>query len=263
MSVQKLRAMKGREKIAMLTAYDYLTARILSEAGVDMILVGDSLGMVYRGYPTTLPVTLDQLIYHASAVRAGAPNAFVVADLPFLSYGVHPDESVRNAGRVLKESGANAVKLEGGANLAGTVRAMTDIGIPVMGHIGLKPQSVHKDGHRIAGRTEEDLKILLEDARAIEKAGAFAIVIEGTAAESARAVTETVSVPTIGIGAGNGTDGQVLVVTDMLGLQKDADFRHNKKYADLHGAVLKAVSEFVSEVKSGAFPTENQTFHRQ
>lgn len=262
MSVQKFLQMKGKNKIAMLTAYDFLTAGILAESGVDMILVGDSLGMAFRGHTTTLPVTLDELIYHVKAVRAGAPDAFVIADLPFLSYGVSIEESVRNAGRVMKETGANAVKLEGGKDLADVISAMVRIGIPVMGHIGLKPQSVNQNGLKIAGRNDHDAELLMADAKAVADAGAFAVVLEGTAEETAKKITESIPILTIGIGAGKYTDGQVLVITDMLGMDKNANFKHNKKFANLYKVIRKAVKGYCEEVRTGIFPAEEQTFHK-
>ena len=263
MSVQKFSQMKGKSKIVMLTAYDCLTAKILAECGVDMILVGDSLGTTFRGYKTTVPVTLDEVLYHVKAVRAGAPDAFVIADLPFLSYGISMEESVRNAGRAMQEAGANAVKLEGGMDLADTIRAMVRIGIPVMGHIGLKPQSVNQDGMKIAGKTDSTAAALLEDAKAIADAGVFSFVIEGTAEETAKTITESVAVPTIGIGAGKYTDGQVLVIADMLGMDKDTNFKHNKKFANLYRVIRKAVKSYCEEVRSSVFPSEEQTFHRK
>jgi 3-methyl-2-oxobutanoate hydroxymethyltransferase len=262
MSVQKFIQMKGKQKIAMLTAYDFLTARVLGDSGIDIILVGDSLGMVFQGRRSTLPVTLDELIYHVKAVRKGAPETFLIADLPFLSYGVTIEDSVRNAGRVMKETGANAVKLEGGKGLADTIKAMVTIGIPVMGHVGLKPQSVNIDGMKIAGKTATDTDKLLDDAKAVEQAGAFALVLEGTTDEAAKAVTQAISIPTIGIGAGKNTDGQVLVVTDMLGMDKAVDFKHNKKFANLYKVMKKAFHSYIEEVRSGNFPTEEQTFHQ-
>lgn len=262
MSVQKFIQMKGRQKIAMLTAYDCLTAKLLADAGIDLILVGDSLGQTFQGKESTVPVTLEEMIYHVKAVRKGAPGAFVIADMPFLSYGVSVNESVRNAGRIMKESGANAVKLEGGKEMADTVRAMVSIGIPVMGHIGLKPQSVNQDGLKISGKTRDDTEELLEDARALEKAGAFSFVLEGTTDEAACEIVKAVSIPVIGIGAGKNTDGQVLVVTDMLGMDSSAEFKHNRKFADLAGTMKKAFQAYIEEVKKGTFPSEDQTFHR-
>jgi 3-methyl-2-oxobutanoate hydroxymethyltransferase len=263
MSVAKIVKMKGKQKIVMLTAYDRPTAAILEACGVDMILVGDSLGTAVMGYSTTVPVTMEECIHHCRAVRNGAPESIVVADMPFLSYGVSVEEGVRNAGRLLKETGANAVKLEGGKVFAESVKRMTDIGIPVMGHIGLKPQSENLVGHRVAGRTDRETEDLVEDARALEAAGVFSIVLEGTVEEAAKAVTESVSVPTIGIGAGRFTDGQVLVVTDMLGFDPKANFRHNRRYADLHSVISGAVKAYADDVRKGSFPGEENLFRRE
>jgi 3-methyl-2-oxobutanoate hydroxymethyltransferase len=263
MTETKIRSFKNREKLVMLTAYDALTARILADLKIDIILVGDSLGMAFSGHNSTLPVTLDELIYHVMAVRRGAPDSFIVADMPFLSYGVSIEESVRNAGKCLKEAMADAVKLEGGSVMAPTVSAMTKIGIPVMGHIGLKPQSLRRYGHRIMGKTISETEELIKDAAALQDAGAFSIVLEGTTEEAARDITEKLTVPTIGIGAGRYTDGQVLVITDMLGLDRETDFRHNKKFADLYGAVSSAVKSYIAEVKDGLFPAEVNVFHRE
>ncbi len=261
-NIHKILSAKGKTKIAMLTCYDALTAKIFEACGVDILLVGDTLGTVFMGYPNTLPVTLEAVMHHCSAVRNGAPSSFVVADMPFLSYGVDTAESVRNAGRLLKEAGANAVKLEGGTDLVATVRAMTSVGIPVMGHIGLKPQSVHKDGYRITGKTAGDTAALVEDAKSLEEAGVFSIVVEGMTEEAAKEVTENVGVPTIGIGAGRFTDGQVLVTPDMLGMDADIDLKHNKRYANLSETISAAVRQYIDEVKNGRFPGENNTFHR-
>ena len=263
MTERKIMSMKNREKIVMLTCYDSLTAKILDELKIDIILVGDSAGTAYAGYKSTLPMTMDEMIYHASAVRRGAPGSFIIGDMPFLSYGTSIVEGVRNAGRFLKESHADAVKLEGGKAFAGVISAMTEVGIPVMGHIGLKPQSVRRFGHTIAGKTSEQTSELVSDAQALTEAGVFSIVIEGTTEEAAREVTEKVKVPTIGIGAGRHTDGQVLVITDLLGVDKDTNFKHNKKYADLYAVIKAAVSSYSGEVKSGLFPAEEQVFHRE
>ena len=262
MTVSKIIAQKGKSKITMLTAYDTLMARLLEEAGMDIILVGDTLGNVVLGYDTTLPVTIEDIIRHTQAVRRGAPKSLVIADMPFLSYGVGISESVSNAGRIMKETGANGVKLEGGTELCDHIRAMTDIGIPVIGHIGLKPQSYNKSGYRIAGKTKEDTEKMVLDAVALEKAGVFSMVLEGTTVEAASEVTRAVSVPTIGIGAGNGTDGQVLVITDMLGLDQSREIKHNKRYADLRGIILEAVGNYIREVRSGTFPEEKNSFHK-
>ncbi len=263
MTESKIRSFKNREKIVMLTVYDALTAKILESVKIDIVLVGDSLGNVFSGHESTLPVTLDEIIYHAGAVRRGAPGSFIVADMPFLSYGVSEKDSVMNAGRCLKEAMSDAVKIEGGADLAPTVKAMTRIGIPVMGHIGLKPQSIRRYGRRITGRTLPETGELVKDALALQEAGAFAVVLEGTAEEAAREITEKLSIPSIGIGAGRYTDGQVLVITDMLGLDPATNLRHVKKYADLHGIIKKAVESYAGDVKSGAFPSEDNVFHRE
>ncbi len=262
MTVSKIISMKGKEKITVLTAYDYLTSKILEASGIDIILVGDSLGMVVMGYGNTLPVTLDDIIHHSIAVRNGAKNSFIVSDMPFLSYGLSVKDDIKNAGRIIKECGVNAVKVEGGVEFFNTIRAMVNVGIPVMGHIGLKPQSVNKSGHKIVGKTDAEIDGLIGDAISLEKAGAFAFVIEGTTEEAAKIITESVSIPTIGIGAGRFTDGQVLVITDMLGLDKDTNFKHNKKYADLSGIIQKAVGAYSEEVKNDLFPAEDQTFHK-
>ncbi|NPV01002.1 MAG: 3-methyl-2-oxobutanoate hydroxymethyltransferase [Brevinematales bacterium] len=261
MTVSKIISSKNKEKIVMLTVYDYLTAKILENAGVDILLVGDSLGTAFMGYSNTLPVTMEDVIHHVRSVRNGAMQSFIVADMPFLSYGTSLDVGVFNAGRFMKESGANAIKLEGGAERGELIVAMTSIGIPVMGHIGLLPQSVNRYGYRIVGKTVEETDKLIMDAQALEKAGAFAMVIEGTTEEAAKAVTGSVGIPTIGIGAGRFTDGQVLVITDMLGMDPDTNLKHNKKYADLHGSILSAVQSYIGDVKSGKFPGEEQITH--
>lgn len=261
-TVSKLVRLKGERKITMLTAYDALTATILERAGVDMILVGDSLGMVVLGYNSTLPVTLDDVIRHASAVRNGAPQTFVVADMPFGSYGASIEQGVISAVRLMKESGANAVKLEGGERMADLVSRLVGLGIPVMGHIGLQPQSVNQTGFKINGKDEEQIRRLIEDAIALQDAGVFAIVLEGVTAEAAREVTVALDVPTIGIGAGKDTDGQVLVITDMLGMDSKAQFKHNKRYANLEETIGKAVGRYIQEVQEGSFPGEEQTFHK-
>lgn len=245
----------------MLTAYDVLLARILEEAGVDMILVGDSLGQVALGYDSTLPVTLDEMIHHARAVRRGAPGTFLVVDLPFLSYQVSPEEALRSAGRVLKETGAESVKLEGGdAEVLATVRRLVGAGIPVMGHLGLTPQSVHAlGGYRVQGRGEEAGARLLGEARALEEAGVFALVLELVPGPLAERVTAALSIPTIGIGAGPGCDGQVLVLPDALGLNPSFSPRFLKPFADLHAAASRGVSDFIREVRDGSFPGPEHT----
>jgi len=255
-TVNDLKAMKRRgEKIIMLTAYDYPTARLLDEAGVPVLLVGDSLGMVVLGYETTLPVTMEEMLHHVKAVVRGTRRAHVVADMPFLSYQTGPEDALRNAGRFLKEGGAQSVKLEGGAEVAPIVRRLVDAGIPVMGHLGLTPQSIHKfGGYRVQGKTRETAAKLLGDALALEEAGAYAIVLETVPAPLARAITQRLKIPTIGIGAGPWCDGQVQVVHDILGLYPDMQPKHAKRYADLGEAIRQAASSYIREVQEGVFP---------
>jgi 3-methyl-2-oxobutanoate hydroxymethyltransferase len=251
---------KAGEKITMLTAYDYSTAKLVDEAGVNMILVGDSLGMVVLGYDSTVPVTMEDMLHHSKAVVRGAKQSLVIGDLPFMSYQVSMPEALHNAGRMLQEAGCQAVKLEGGVTVAETVRRIVDCGIPVMGHIGLTPQSINQfGGHRVQGKTSEAAKRLMEDALALEQAGAFAVVLELVPAALARLITRKLHIPTIGIGAGAECDGQVLVINDMLGLFTDFVPRHTRQYAKLAGAMKNAISEYMSDVKSGAFPTAEHT----
>ncbi len=261
-SIHDLKKMKQRgERIAMLTAYDYPTARLLDEAGIPVLLVGDTLGMVMLGHETTLPVTLDVMIHHTQAVIRGARQALVVADLPFLTYQVNADEAVRNAGRLLQEGGAHAVKLEGGAPVVETVARLVGVGIPVMAHLGLTPQSVHQlGGYRVQGKTPGAIQRLLDDARALEAAGAFAVVLECVPAAVARLVTEALEIPTIGIGAGAGCDGQVQVITDLLHLLPGPLPRHAKPYLEAGELIREAVGNYLADVQSGAFPTDEQSF---
>jgi len=248
------------EKIVMLTAYDYLTAQIVDGAGVDAILVGDSLAMVALGYPSTLQVTMDEMLHHAKAVVRGRKNAMVVFDMPFLSYQTGKRDAVLNAGRALKEAGCNAVKIEGGVEQAETIKAIVDAGIPVMGHVGLQPQSVNLyGGYRLRGKGEERERIL-KDALAVEEAGAFAVVLEKIPAELAKEITETLKIPTIGIGAGPHCDGQVLVFHDMVGLFRDFKPRFVKRYAELGEEAERAVKEFIREVKEGKFPGPEHSY---
>jgi 3-methyl-2-oxobutanoate hydroxymethyltransferase len=259
-TVRDLRASKERgERFVMLTAYDFPTARILDEAGVPVILVGDSLAQNVLGYETTLPVTMDEMLHHTRAVARGAKNALIVGDMPFLSYQTSVEEGIRNAGRFLKEGGAHAVKLEGAVlELAGT---LVERGIPVMGHLGLTPQSVHAmGGYRVQGRSEEDARRILDQAQSLEKTGIFSLVLEGIPAALAGEITEAVSVPTIGIGAGAHCDGQVLVLTDLLGLGFGKYPKFAKPYADLRSAITEAVSRFRDEVVSGTFPDEAHSY---
>lgn len=256
--------MKGRkEKIAVLTCYDVLFARILEEAGVDMILVGDSLGQVVLGHDSTLPVTLDAMIHHAGAVRRGAPGTFVVVDLPFLTYQVSPEEALRNAGRVLVEAGAEAVKLEGGdPRTLATVERLVGAGVPVMGHLGLTPQSVHTlGGYRVQGKGGEAAERLREEARALQAAGCFSLVLELIPGSLAEEISGALTIPTIGIGAGVGCDGQVLVLPDALGMNPGFTPRFLKRFADLHGAALEGARGYLREVRAGRYPDDDHTFH--
>ncbi|MGH7361211.1 MAG: 3-methyl-2-oxobutanoate hydroxymethyltransferase [Candidatus Methylomirabilales bacterium] len=257
-----VRAMKARgERVVMLTAYDTPTARLLDAAGVDIILVGDSLAMVALGYETTLPVTLEEMLHHTRAVARGAARALVVGDLPFLSYQVSREEALRSAGRMLKEGNAQAVKLEGGLEVAGTVAALVEAGIPVMGHIGLTPQAVHRmGGYKVQGRSADAAARLVQDAVALERAGAFSLVLEGLPWQVAGAVTEAVSIPTIGIGAGPRCDGQVLVTNDLLGLFDEFTPKFVKRYANLRETLLQAFGQFREEVRSGSFPGPEHSF---
>jgi len=249
------------EKIVMLTAYDYVTAQLIDQAGVPLILVGDSLGIVVLGYETTLPVTLEEMLHHVKAVGRGAQRAFVVADMPFMTYQVSAEQALLNAGRFLQEGTAQGVKLEGGEPMAPTVARLVEVGIPVMGHIGLTPQSVHQlGGYRVQGRTVEVARRLLNDARCLEQAGAFAIVLECVPAPLAAAITERVNVPTIGIGAGAGCDGQVQVLHDLLGLFTGFVPRHAKQYAQLAQIIRQAVETYRDEVQAGTFPTAEHAF---
>ena len=245
---------KRGERLTMLTAYDATMARLFDSAGVDLLLVGDSLGMVIMGESDTLGVTLDDMVRHTRAVRRGVERALVVADMPFLTYQVSTEEAVRNAGRLVQEGGAQAVKLEGGTPILAVVERLVAIGIPVMGHLGLTPQSVHRlGGYRQQARTEEEARSLVSQARALQEAGAFAIVLESVPAAVAREVTESLAIPTIGIGAGPHCDGQVLVSYDLLGLTAYAP-SFARQYADLSAAISKAVQQYVSDVRAGRFP---------
>jgi 3-methyl-2-oxobutanoate hydroxymethyltransferase len=244
-------------RLTMLTAYDYGLARLLDAAGVDGILVGDSLGMVVQGHPDSLSVTLEEVIYHTQMVGRGARRALLVADMPFMSYQVSPEQALANAGRLIKEGGAHAVKLEGGVRSAATIAAITAADIPVMGHVGLTPQSVRRLG---GFRVQRDETRLLEDALAVEKAGAFAVVLECLPAEAAGRITAALKIPTIGIGAGAGCDGQILVTHDMVGLFDDFKPRFVKRYAELGQALKDAVAEYCREVREGKFPAAEHGF---
>jgi 3-methyl-2-oxobutanoate hydroxymethyltransferase len=261
-TVRTLRRMKERgEKIAMLTAYDYPMARAVDEAGIDVILVGDTLGMVVLGHPTTLPVTMDDMVHHSKAVVRGVARAQVVVDLPFMSYQVGREDALRNAGRLVKDGGAEAVKMEGGQEVLESVEALVAAGIPVMGHLGLTPQAYHRmGGYRVQARSAEEADRLSKDAAALERAGIFALVLEGIPAAVARRVTETLAVPTIGIGAGPFCDGQVLVTYDMLGLQEDLSPKFVKRYAQGRQLFVEAMRRFADEVRAGAFPAAEHTY---
>ena len=260
-TVRDLRNFKQRgERFAMLTAYDYPTARLLDEAGIPVLLVGDSVANNILGYETTLPVTMEEMLHHTRAVARGTKNALVVGDMPFMSYQTSLEEGIRNAGRFLKEGGAHAVKLEGG--MYELTAALVDRGIPVMGHLGLTPQSVHAmGGYRVQGRTEEDANRLLDGALSLEKAGVFSLVLEGVPTKVGRRITEAVSMPTIGIGAGPHCDGQVLVVNDFLGLNTGTYPRFAKPYANLAEVITSAAKEFLADVAEGRFPNEAHSYH--
>lgn len=245
---------KGRKKITMLTCYDYSSARILNDTGLDMILVGDSLGNVIAGHETTIPVSMEDMIYHTRAVKRGASNPFLVADMPFMSYQVSLEEGMRNAGRLMKEGLADGVKLEGGEEVCELVSKLTQSGIPVMGHIGLQPQSVHQmGGFKVVGKTEVEIQRLIREAKALEEAGAFGVVLELVPAKTAKKVTDSLTIPTIGIGSGPFCDGQVLVIYDMLGIT-EINLRHNKRYRNLRKEIECAAREYIQEVENGSFP---------
>jgi 3-methyl-2-oxobutanoate hydroxymethyltransferase len=249
------------EKFAMLTAYDYSTARIIDEAGIPLILVGDSLGMVVLGYESTIPVTMEDMLHHTKAVVRGTKKTLVVGDLPFMTYTISIEDAMRNAARFIQEAGAQAVKLEGGVSVAEKVKRIVEAGIPVMGHIGLTPQSINQlGGYKIQGKTPETAKKLLDDAIALEQAGAFSVVLETVPAALSALITKRISIPTIGIGGGAGCDGQVQVVNDILGSFSDFVPKHAKQYVKLADIIKNAVTEYQNEVKSGAFPTEKQSF---
>ena len=249
------------EKLSMLTAYDYSTAKLEDESGINGILVVDSLGNVVLGYEDTVSVTMEDMIHHGAAVARGAKNALVVVDMPFMSYEVTVEEAVRNAGRLMKEGRAGAVKLEGGVRVAEQIRAIVKAGIPVMGHIGLTPQSINVfGGFKVQGKSEEAARALLADAKAVEEAGAFAVVIEAVPAALAQMITDAVSIPTIGIGAGAGCDGQILVYQDMLGMFSDFTPKFVKRYANVGEVMREAFANYAAEVASGAFPAEEHTY---
>jgi len=257
-----VRAMKGAQRIGMITAYDYPSSRISDAAGADIILVGDSLGMVIQGHANTLPVKLEHVIYHTAAVARGARRAHIVGDMPFMSYQVSPEQALESAGRLVQEGGAHAVKLEGGREMVPQVARIVTAGIPVMGHIGLTPQSVHRmGGFKVQGKDAGSARRLVEDATALEAAGCYAIVLEGMPAELAREITASLAIPTIGIGAGAGCDGQVLVGYDLLGMNPEFRPKFVKAYEALHERIIAATRAFASEVQAGTFPAEEHSFH--
>jgi 3-methyl-2-oxobutanoate hydroxymethyltransferase len=261
-TIHTLRKMKqAGERITMLTAYDASFARLLDQAQIDVLLVGDSLGMVVQGHDTTLPVTMDQMVYHCAAVARGAKRAHLVGDMPFGSYQASPDEAVKNAMRLVAEGGVEAVKLEGGADYCDVIARIVRAGVPVMGHIGLTPQSVHKmGGYVVQGRGEEKAARLLADARALEKAGCYSLILEAIPADLAAQITRSVGIPTIGIGAGIDCDGQVLVVYDLLGMNPDFSPKFVKKYANLAHVIGEAATRYRDEVRAGGFPGEEHSF---
>jgi 3-methyl-2-oxobutanoate hydroxymethyltransferase len=259
LDVQKFKD-EGR-RFAMLTAYDYLSAQILDDAGIPILLVGDSLGMVMLGYPTTLPVTLDEMIHHAKAVSRGSRQALLVGDMPFMSYHASVEQAITSAGRFLQEGGMHAVKLEGGGRIVEITRRLTEMGIPVMGHLGLTPQFVHQmGGFKVQGKSESQAARIVADAKELEQAGAFSLVLEGVPNAVATRVTRAVRVPTIGIGAGPGTDGQVLVLHDMLGLTSGKPPKFVKRYANLAEEISKAAQQFAQEVVAGSFPGPEHSY---
>lgn len=260
-SINDILAMKRAEKISVLTAYDYSTSLICDRAGVDVLLVGDSAGMVVLGYQSTVPVGMQEMIMFCGAVARGAKRAMIVGDMPFGSYQPNASVAVENAVQLIK-AGCDAVKLEGGSEIIGTIKAIVDAGIPVMGHIGLKPQTSSLwEGYKLQGKTNESATKLIEDAKVLEKAGVFSIVLEMVASEVANAITKTVSVPTIGIGSGPGCDGQVLVLHDMLGIYEDIRPKFVKRYAELSKSIFDAIANYTREVKAGSFPGEANIFH--
>ncbi|MBD5335314.1 MAG: 3-methyl-2-oxobutanoate hydroxymethyltransferase [Bacteroides sp.] len=261
-TTRRLMEMKAKgEKIAMITAYDYSMAKLIDEAGMDAILVGDSAANVMAGYATTLPITLDQMIYHAQCVTRGVKRALVVCDMPFGTYQGNSKEALASAIRIMKESNAEAVKIEGGSEIIESIERIISAGIPVMGHLGLTPQSINKFGtYNVRARDEAEAAKLMEDAKLLEKAGCFAVVLEKIPADLAKKVSENLSIPTIGIGAGNGCDGQVLVMQDMLGINKGFSPRFLRRYADLGTIIEDAVGNYIKDVKSSDFPNEHEQY---
>ena len=259
-TASKLKALKGEQRIAMLTAYDALTGSLVDDAGIPAVLVGDSLGMTVLGYETTLPVNMDEMLHHTKAVSRGVRNAMVIADMPFMSYQPSIEMAMENAGRFLKEAHADAVKIEGGQIRGPMIEALVQNGIPVLGHIGLTPQSVKEMGYKVQGKTSEQARQLMDDAMAVEQAGAFAIVLECVPPELGGMISGALTIPTIGIGAGAGCDGQVLVFTDMLGISGKSVPKFVKKYAHLNGMIKEALATYKTDVESGTFPGDEHTY---
>lgn len=260
-TASKIKALKGERKIAMLTAYDALTASLVDSADIPAVLVGDSLGMTVLGYDTTLPVSMEEMLHHTTAVARGVENALVIADMPFMSYQPSVEMGLENAGRFIKQAQADAVKIEGGVVRSALIEALVANGVPVLGHIGLTPQSIKQTGgYKVQGKTSEQARRLMDDAMAVEQAGAFAIVLECVPAELGTAISSALTIPTIGIGAGAGCDGQVLVFTDLLGISGKPVPKFVKKYADLNALIIKALAAYKSEVESGSFPADEQTY---
>jgi 3-methyl-2-oxobutanoate hydroxymethyltransferase len=266
LTITNLKKMKqDRNAISVLTAYDYPSAKLAEEAGIDVILVGDSLGNVVLGYDTTIPVTIDDIVYHTRAVARGAQQTFIVADMPFMTYGIGRESTLRNAAKIMQEGGAQAVKLEGGADIASDVAALVKAGIPVMGHIGLTPQSVHQlGGYKVQGKLDSEAERLVNDAKALEEAGAFSIVLELVTEPLATMISDVLKIPVIGIGAGRGCDGQVLVYHDILQYSSPYfEKKFVKTYADIGTTIRNAIQSYVEDVKSGAFPEEKHVFSAQ
>lgn len=260
-TVRLFRQMKSQEKIAVLTAYDHLMAHLLDEVGIDAILVGDSVGMVFSGYQTTLSVSMEEMIYHTKAVRRGVERALLIGDMPFLSYQASLKDAVVNAGRFLQEAGAEAVKIEGGQEMVETISKLTGVGIPVMGHLGLTPQSVHQfGGYRVRGKSQAEAQRLIRDAQAIEEAGCFSVVLEKIPSDLARQITQQLKIPTIGIGAGPHCDGQVLVVHDMLGLFEKFKPKFVRHYAQVAEQMRGAFQAYIQDVKEGTFPGPEESY---
>ena len=260
-TTKRIRATKGKQKIVSLTAYDYSTARIIDDSGIQLVLVGDSLGMTMLGYDSTLPVTMTEMLHHTAAVTRGVQNALVVADMPFMSYQVSPSQALKNAGRFIKEAGADAVKIEGGVVRIKTVRNLVNNGIPVLGHIGLTPQSVKQfGGYNVQGKKPEEAEQLIEDAKQLEGAGIFALVLECLPTQLAGEITNAISVPTIGIGAGKKCDGQILVTHDLLGTYSDISPKFVKQYANVGQTMNKAFKAYAKEVEQGSFPTKKYSY---